>query len=401
MTIEDRIQDFSQLKNVPPFCWLICFEERPLQGIPPGGNGPHLLAFSTEANAQAFLSGREKYFGNEPLSVIKIDSADSLKSLLGEPCRDPRYAAPPCGLVFDFDYSTGKAKQVISPAKASKSAASEIAQSFLAPPIPEHSQRAPRDKSAKRTAGIIGGVAGIIILVFVGVGVIRGMKSGKIPAFAFLNTPTLTPTATQTPTPLPTFTPTQQPWQVHFTDDFSSNKYNWPLLDNAVSEGCGTENSYFENNAWIWKVEATGGCVFWRNNGLIAVKDFDVSINVEQLPNSSNGDYGLTIFTLDNSYTLNLTVDPSNSTFTIDTNDTGWKTLIDWTYSSAIHRTGSNRLRIVAQNQTYMFFINGEQMGSTADTVIKSGYVGFNLGTHTAGDSVTMSFDNFELFTNR
>ena len=401
MTIEDRIQKIPQLKSALSFCWLICFEKRPLQGIPPGGSGPHLMAFSTEASAQAFIAGRGKYYGKEPLSAIKIDSAETLKSLLIEPCRDPRYEAPPCGLVLDFDYSSGKAKQVISPAGASKIEASEITQSFLAPPLPAQSKRIPWDNSTKRLVAIIGGVAGIIILVLAGVGLISGMKTGKIPAFAFLNTPTLTPTVTQTPTLLPTFTPTPQPWQIHYTDDFSSNKYNWPLLDNVVSEGCGTENSYFENYAWVWKVDATGGCVFWRNNGLIAVKDFDASIDVKQLPNSSNGDYGLTIFTLDNSYTLDLRVDPYDSKFTIDTHRTDWKTINDWTYSSAIHSTGINRLRIVAHNQIYTFYINGVQVGSTTDTVITSGYIGFNLGIHNVGDSVMMSFDNFELYTNR
>ncbi len=68
MGVEDQIIAMRKLQLKNPFGWLICYENRPLQGIPPKGDGPHLLFFSEETKAQAFMEGRKKYFGEEPLS---------------------------------------------------------------------------------------------------------------------------------------------------------------------------------------------------------------------------------------------------------------------------------------------------------------------------------------------
>jgi hypothetical protein len=401
MIIEDTIQELSQQNISPAFCWLICFEKRPFQGIPPGGSGPHLMAFSNENSAQAFIAGRGKYYRNEPLSVIKIDSAETLKYLLIEPCRDPRYAAPPCGLVLDFDYATGKAKRVISPADASKIEESEIAQLFLAPPITVRNQRTPWSKSAKMIAGIIGGAAGIIVLVLVGVGVVSGMKSGKIPAFAFLNTPTLTPTPTQTPTPLPTFTPTAQPWQIHYTDAFVTNQWGWPQKMNTVFEGCGTESMYIDSNSLIWKIDASSSCTWSEYPSFAQMKEFDYSLDAKQVPNSSNGDNGLAFSSTDFSYQLYFRVDSYNSTFVVESLQSDWKTIIPWTHSSAINGTGVNRLRMLKKDNIFTFYVNGVEVGSANISAISSGIIGVSMGAYNAGDSVSNSFDNLELFTNR
>lgn len=402
MTIEDRIKKISRLKDAPPFCWLICFEKRPLQGIPPGGSGPHLMAFYTEVSANAFMAGRGKYYPNEPLSAIKINSAESLKGLLSEPCSDPRYAEPPCGLVIDFNYATGKARRVISPSGADKIEASEIAQAFLAPPIPVSRQKISWNTSTKMIAGIVGGIAGIIILVFAGVGVFTGMETGKIPAFSFLSTPTLTPTPTQTPTPIPTSTPTAQPWQIHYTDSFVNNKWGWPELQNDSSGGCGTEAIAIENFSLVWKIDVTDGCVWWQYPSFTQMKDFDYSLDVEQMTGSSNGDMGLIYSAAgDYSYSLLFRVDPFNQTFVVDSLQTDWKTIIDWKYSSAIHSSGVNRLRMVAKDNEFTFYVNDVEVGSTFDSTITSGVIGITLGTYNTGDSLSVSFDNLDLYTNR
>jgi hypothetical protein len=395
MNIEDRIEALSRQKEALPFCWLICFEKRPLQGIPPGGSGPHLMAFSTEARAQAFITSRAKYYRDEPLSTIIVDSAESLKSLLTEPSRDFRYGGPPCGLVLDFDYATDKAKRVISPAVAGKIEASEIAQSFLAPPIPVRNQRAPWDKSTKRIAGIIGGVAGIIILVFAGVGVVSGMRSGKIPAFAFLNTPTLTPTATQTPTP------TAEPWQIHYTDTFETNQWGWPEKIDTIFEGCGTESMYIDNNSLLWKIDANSDCTWSEYPSFAQMKEFDFSLDAEQLPNSSNGDNGLAFASTDFSYQLFFKVDSYNSTFVVESLQSDWKPIIPWTHSSAINGSGVNRLRMIKQDNHFTFYINGVEVGNANDSTISSGIIGVSMGAYNPGESVSNSFDNLELYTNR
>ena len=61
MYIEDQINAMHQHKTETPFGWLICFEDRPLQGIPPKGDGPHMLFFSEESKAQAFIAARKAF----------------------------------------------------------------------------------------------------------------------------------------------------------------------------------------------------------------------------------------------------------------------------------------------------------------------------------------------------
>jgi hypothetical protein len=410
MNIEDRIAALSQRTDASAFCWLICFEKRPLQGIPPGGSGAHLMAFSSETAAKAFIAGRRKYYGSEPLSAIKIDSAESLKALLEEPSFDARYAPPPCGVVIDFDYRTSNARWVLSAMQARGMSAAEILRAFqVAPPVPgilppaiPQRGKGGWSTATKRIAMGIGGLAVVAILFFGIRAIYGGMKSGKIPAFGFLNTPTMTATATRIPTATPTITPTEKSWKIHYTDRFENNKWGWPELQNDKSETCGTENMFIDYLKLVWTIEVSDGCVWWQYPSFVQMKDFDLSMDVELMAGSSNADMGLVYSAAgDDSYSLLFRIDPANSTFTVESLQTDWKTIIDWKYSDAIQNTGVNRLRMVVKNNQFTFYVNEVEVGSTFDSTITSGIVGITLGTYKTGDSVSVSFDDLELFTNR
>ena len=130
MYVEDQINALRLQKPETALGWLICFESRPLQGIPPKGNGPHMLFFSAEEKARAFISGRKVFFGEEPLSVVGVDLPETLKSLALAPSGDPRYAAPPCGIVLDFDYATKKSRKILAPVEVSSLMPAKIAKAF-------------------------------------------------------------------------------------------------------------------------------------------------------------------------------------------------------------------------------------------------------------------------------
>jgi len=130
MYVEDQIIAMRQQRFETPFGWLICFEGRPLQGIPPKGHGPYVLFFSAENKAQAFISDRKRFFGEEPLSAVSVDSPDTLKSLTLAPSVDSRYAAPPCGIVLDFDYTITKSRKILAPAQVGSLLPAEIARVF-------------------------------------------------------------------------------------------------------------------------------------------------------------------------------------------------------------------------------------------------------------------------------
>jgi hypothetical protein len=409
MNIEDRIAALSQRRDASPFCWLICFEKRPLQGIPPGGSGAHLMAFSSETAAQAFIPGRRKYYGSEPLSAIKIDNSESLKALLEEPSLDARYAPPPCGVVIDFDYRTGNARQVLSATQARGMSAAEVANAFqaaatipgiLPPTIPQRGKGG-WSTTTKRIAMGIGGLAIVAILFFGIRAVYGGMKSGKIPAFGFLNTPTMTATATRIPTATPTVTPTEKPWEIHYTDAFVTNQWGWPQKVDQLFEGCGTESMYIDNASLFWKVVANSDCTWSEYPSFAQMKEFDLSMDMEQLPDSNNADMGLAFASSDFSYQLFFQIDPSNSTFMVESLQTDWKVIIDWKYTSAIKGSGVNRLRMVKQESHFTFYVNDVEVGSINDPTISSGIIGASLGAYNVGETVSIAFDNLELFTNR
>jgi hypothetical protein len=91
-----------------PLCHLVLFGDRPLAGkrySGTTGEGDSLLAFSSQTKADAFLERyRRLYQTPQPLSVVPVDSAETLWELLTLPALDPRYR-PPYGLLMNFNYS--------------------------------------------------------------------------------------------------------------------------------------------------------------------------------------------------------------------------------------------------------------------------------------------------------
>ncbi len=400
MTIEDRIAALRQQKSDKPFCWLICFEERPLQGIPPGGSGPHLMVFTSAAKAHDFIKGRKKFYGSETLSTLALDSAITLKELSIGTAEDKRYAPPPCGVVVDFQYPSGRSSEIITTTHMKDISTDELTNRIHMrsnPPLP--GQRKVKFAWSRQTKAIaigISAVVALLIVFFILRGVFLGMKSGKIKPLSFMNTPTLTPTVT------PTATATQKPWQVHITDDFSSNKLAWWLVQDDYSEYCGSESTGIAAGKFTWTVIAIDGCVWYQYPDLLPVQDFEAYVDIERQPDSATGDMGMTYRIVDEAnYTLFL-IDPMESNYSVfGLADNEWRTLIDWTTSNAIYFTGVNRVGIKADGTTYTFYINGKSVATIIDTKFSSGKVGLGLGIHNAGDYLNMKFDNFDLFSNR
>jgi len=125
-TAEAIIAMLRQSQVAKPLCWIMCYEDRPLQGAPPGNTKPHLLVFTSTAKAEAFIAGRGRIFMPEPLSVVGVDSASRLKQLTTTPASDSRYEQPPCGLLLNFTYPTGATDGTLSPQDVEKMNANQL-----------------------------------------------------------------------------------------------------------------------------------------------------------------------------------------------------------------------------------------------------------------------------------
>jgi len=125
--VEDILDSLNRESISNPFCWLVCYEERPLQGAPQNSIEPHLMIFTTKSLGIAFIKGRSRIFGPEPLKVIPIDSPGSLSKISLAQSRDSRYSSPPCGLLLNFSYSSGTSDVELPPQKVQQSGEAQLA----------------------------------------------------------------------------------------------------------------------------------------------------------------------------------------------------------------------------------------------------------------------------------
>ena len=457
MYIEDQINTMRQHKIETPFGWLICFEDRPLQGIPPKGDEPHMLFFSEESKAQAFIAGRKAFFGDEPLSVVSVDSPDTLKSLALTPSGDSRYAAPPCGIVQDFDYTTKKSCKILAPAEVSGLLPAEIARKFgigssqLPASISEPAKPAPRMEPMNQSENYApGGVsvqdtipaavpssesnfrieptsqAGkkkilVPILITCGVLLVTGlfllgiggawfaMRQGLIPALPFLYTPTQTqiptetamPTATPAPTPSAVPTATEVVWQIKVEDDFSSNTNGWPV---GFDQGqYGSSNLSIQNGKLVWEVTSVDNCWYWWYPDLPTVSDFDASMDVQRTEGSTTGDYGMVVrLNGDQNSFYYFGINDTNQeyAFFLYQND-NWTTIHDWTYNSSIGSGKINRIGVNAIGSRFVFSINGNEVGNADNARLASGQLGILAKLYDSAENIKVECDNLVLQGNR
>jgi formylglycine-generating enzyme required for sulfatase activity len=186
---EDIIADLRRKSPGIPYCWIACYEDRPLQGNPPGSGRPHLLIFNSRFRYEAFVSARRQVFAAEPLSAVAVDTPETLLDLLMVPARDGRYSPPPLGLLLNFTYPSGKAEQVISPDRVMEMDASQLAEAL-------HLGGQPRRKLDRKAWFAI--LAAAILIPVCGSLVYLQNRERFSPA------PSTTSTMTVTPLPTPT-----------------------------------------------------------------------------------------------------------------------------------------------------------------------------------------------------
>jgi len=127
---EEIIAALQQNQSASPICWIVCYEDRPLQGAPSGSSKPHLMIFTSSNQANGFIAGRRQFYMPEPLSVVGVPSPSVLKHLATVPAHDSRYVGPPCGLLLNFTYPTGATDGTISPQNVDSMSASEITEAL-------------------------------------------------------------------------------------------------------------------------------------------------------------------------------------------------------------------------------------------------------------------------------
>jgi hypothetical protein len=104
-TAEAIVAQLRTRNPASPLCHIVLFGDRPLTAKMTADES--VLVFSSPSKAADFIDGyRHHYLTTSPLSVVAINSVDSLWALLNHPAEDPKYR-PPYGLIVNFDYGGG------------------------------------------------------------------------------------------------------------------------------------------------------------------------------------------------------------------------------------------------------------------------------------------------------
>ncbi len=411
MVAEDIIIILRQQPVAKPLCWMMCYEDRPLQGLPPGGREPHLLIFCSPARAEAFSAGRRRYFAPEPLSVVGIDSAATLRGLTINPARDLNYEPPPFGLLLNFTYPAGATDKTLTPQQIAGMDSDGVAQALgLAPALPPPMVTpAPAPVAAVPAARprspawvwVLGLMAVVVGLFCLGVGAALWFGRESMPQVAalfasatptFSVTPTLTSTPTATPAPTLTFTPTAS-----LTRTATLTPPPIPTATpGLLPAGTPIYQQSFDNVSRAWETYYTG-TRGWLANGQYHLKgnrpgyvgvawytgqSFEDSYYYQAdmvLTEASNIPYGL-LFDADhnNNYYI-FEIDADGGTYAVFklVNDE-WATLIDWTYSAAIRPHPQwNTLGVYFKKGRMDLYLNADKIDSYSDlTPFNSGRIG-------------------------
>jgi hypothetical protein len=184
-----------------------------------------------------------------------------------------------------------------------------------------------------------------------------------------------------------------QAGELLYSDDFSDPGSGWKRSSTSESA-----YAYLDGRYYI--TASKPGTNFYSvipTNQIF--KDFIVEVEVKAEDVPKNGGYGLALRRDSDSledYLFELSKD-GQFQFSLWKN-AKWITLVGWTNSSAIETgKGSNNIKIIAQGDTFTFYVNGVKLGECTDRSLSSGEIGLVAGARDDGE-VHVSFDNLKVW---
>jgi len=267
--------------------------------------------------------------------------------------------------------------------------------------------------SDKTTRIVLGTISGILVLLCVSilcvVIILSTATTTSVKISFFFHTITSSPTFPPTPTPVPSIiptateppTPSPLSWDFTFMDDFSTNMYGWPEVNN--SQECGAETMVVIDDKlrWVLNTYAGEGC-YWQEipSRLPIVANFDLAIDLFSVAGSPGADEaGLVFREMDGIGQYVFLINDVDQRFYVALYgfDGGWTTLIPETSSTYIKPGDTNRLRVFAQESHFTFYINDHFVGEVDDNTFSEGYIGVGANQHYNGVWNTYNFYNLEL----
>jgi WD40 repeat protein len=187
--------------------------------------------------------------------------------------------------------------------------------------------------------------------------------------------------------------------EVTVSDLFDDNKYDWPVLQQWNDNG-NLQDMQVQDGELDWSIDCVlkDGCYYlWVPGGVPAVSDFDLSVDVKRIPETTNGYTGIVFrFVNESNYYMFVCNDAYGWFLIWKVVDNSAATIANGETSNAINSNQFNRLGVEASGSSFNFFINGIKVYSTEITGISTGKVGVVGGNFSSG-RISLVFDNFDL----
>jgi hypothetical protein len=185
-------------------------------------------------------------------------------------------------------------------------------------------------------------------------------------------------------------------WLVVLSEPFDDNTHEWSL-GKKTGEFADIEFQLLAGK-FRWQATAHRDFLWWSSPTIDLVSDFYLSLEIQSYSSSTTSYAGVVmrLTSVEDSYQYYMFEIRQSGEYSFDLHTAeGWTTLIDWTPSPAIHPSLVNSLEVVAEGDTFSFFINGEWVADARDGTLGSGQTGLVVGLDEDGDSGTWEFDNF------
>ncbi|VVB68258.1 Periplasmic copper-binding protein (NosD) [uncultured archaeon] len=182
-----------------------------------------------------------------------------------------------------------------------------------------------------------------------------------------------------------------QKGELLYSDDFSDPGSGWKRSSTS-------ESAYaYKNGRYHITVLIPQRSFYAYIPNAQTFKDFIVEVEAKAEAVPEDGSYGLVMRTYNGDFYRFEIEEVGKYAFYKYINEE-WLTLVSFTASSAIETgPGINKIKIIAQGDTFTFYVNGEQLGECSDRSLSSGEIGLFASTRDGGGD-EVSFDNLKVW---
>ncbi len=183
------------------------------------------------------------------------------------------------------------------------------------------------------------------------------------------------------------------PWTTFLAETFITNDNQW-LVGSFTNDFFTPLRQVVADGRYRWDAQVGQHCnmsTAWL--GAYRVGDFDLAVIAKHIVGSKTGSSWGVIFRIQdirNFYWFRVT---DNQLFAVSVVDNGqWRSLVDWTRSSAIKPNGVNQLEVMAHEAHFILSINGQVVSEIDDETFSQGMVGLAIEGYTVGEKTVFDF---------